>query len=159
MVRHPRGIYISLLPSSDVATPENKLIHSTLPSICKKVRLKTRLFAGCSPPFMRLAEHTSRRFARGASSVCVVGGNPACSAPALYARIYDGHTTTAMLDFSTPPVPTWAGGVGGRAAASRCPDICIYIFVVGGWLEVGWGSGIWDRGLSFSLEPHANNVV
>ena len=39
-VRHPRGNYVvTPLLSLEVATPENKSIHSTLSSICKEVRL------------------------------------------------------------------------------------------------------------------------
>ena len=42
-----------------------------------------RFLVGCSPPFMRLAEHLTFRFALGASNLCLVGKNPTCSVPAL----------------------------------------------------------------------------
>ena len=48
MIKHPQGSYIVYpLPSLEVATPEKKSIHWTLPSICKKVRLKNGNL-GCS---------------------------------------------------------------------------------------------------------------
>ena len=86
MVGHPRVSYIvySLL-SLEVATPENKSIHSTLSFVCTKIRLERAYcikMVGCSPPSMRLT-NTSRRFALGASDVCLVGENPTCSVPAL----------------------------------------------------------------------------
>ena len=64
MVRHPQGSYIvyPLLPPLDVAIPEKKLLSKLL-STCKKVRTRCRRpphtwsLAGCSPPFVRLAEH------------------------------------------------------------------------------------------------------
>ena len=41
MVRYPRGSYVAHpLLSPEAGTPEIKSINSTLPSICKKVRLK-----------------------------------------------------------------------------------------------------------------------
>ena len=42
-----------------------------------------RFWAGCSSPFMRLAEHLTALLALGASDVCLVGENPTYSAPAL----------------------------------------------------------------------------
>ena len=45
-----------------------------------QVRLKRDSLVGCSPPFMRLAEHLT---ALGVSNVCLVGENSTCSVPAL----------------------------------------------------------------------------
>ena len=42
VVKHPRGSYIvTPLLFLEVATPESESIHSTMSSICKKVRLKS----------------------------------------------------------------------------------------------------------------------
>ena len=79
----PRGSFVVYpLLSLGVVTPENKSIHWTMPSICKKVHLKavlTRMqltpHATCSTP------HSASRLVQG--NVCLVGENPTCSVPAL----------------------------------------------------------------------------
>ena len=59
MVRHPRSSYVvNPVLSLEVATPENKTIILTLLSVCEKIRLKSFFSTvGCSPPYMRLAQH------------------------------------------------------------------------------------------------------
>ena len=83
MVRHPRGSYIvySLL-SLEAATPENKSINWALLPTCNKSPPQQPFFEGCSSPSCD-SPNTSRRFELGASNVCLVGENPACSVPAL----------------------------------------------------------------------------
>ena len=44
--------------------------------------LRARFLEGCRSPFIRLAEDIARRFALGASHVCLVGENRTCSVPA-----------------------------------------------------------------------------
>ena len=49
----------------------------------KEIPPHKRSVVGRSSPFMRLAEHLTAPLARGASDVCLIGGNPMCSFPAL----------------------------------------------------------------------------
>ena len=73
---------VTPLLSLEVATPESKSIHSTLSSICKKVRL-TSGFSRMQLSRSFDLPSTSRRFAKlGASNACLVGENPTCSVPA-----------------------------------------------------------------------------
>ena len=48
--------------------------------------------------------NTLRRFALGASNICLIGEGPTCSVPALLdERVYEyGHTITAVYDMSAP---------------------------------------------------------
>ena len=120
MVRHPRDSYIvySLL-SLDVATAENKSIHSTLSSICKKGRLKSGSFSG-----MQLNLKATRPTPHGAPrSVQAMSAWSAKTrrAPSRHSRgtkAY-GHTTMTMHDtssFTFPPSPL----TGVMAVASVC---------------------------------------
>ena len=88
MARHPRGRYmVYILLSLELATPENKSSHSTLSSICKKVRTRCpspphkRFLVGCNSPCMRRAQHLTAL--RTWCNVCLVGEKPTCPAPAL----------------------------------------------------------------------------
>ena len=88
MVRRPRGSYMVIpVAVSGVATPENKVTHWRCHPSARKsekgaeVRLtsgswKDSVHPSCDSP------NTSRRFALGASNVCLVGENPTCSVPA-----------------------------------------------------------------------------
>ena len=83
MAKHPRGSLNTITPSLSLegATRESKSIHSTLSSICKKVRLPSGSWwdaaISCDSP------NTSRRLALGCSDVCLVGENPTHSVPVL----------------------------------------------------------------------------
>ena len=101
-VRHPRGSYIvTPLLSLEVATPENKSIHSTLSSICKSAS-KAVLSR------MQLTLHATRRTPHGASRLVLamsawsVKTRRAPSRHCRDARVY-GHTTTAMHDNEYTP--------------------------------------------------------
>ena len=84
----PPRVYIVIpITVSGVATPENKSItHWRCHSYARKkaqgaeVRLtsgswKDAVYSSCDSP------NISRRFALGASNVCLVGDNPTCSVP------------------------------------------------------------------------------
>ena len=95
--------------SLGVATSGGKrVVHSTLSSICKKLRRRCRnpadmrFLVGCSPLPPCNSPNTSRRFALGARNVCLMKTRCAPSRHCSDARVY-GHTTTAMNNMSTPP--------------------------------------------------------
>ena len=79
-----------------------------------------RFLAGCSSPFMRLAEHLTAPRARG-NNLYLVGENPMCSVPALLGCVVYGHTTTAMHDMSTTPFSPRSPGVYTAASIDQ-PD-------------------------------------
>ena len=91
------------LLSPEVGTPENKRIHSTLPSVCKRVRLKSVFFSR-----MQLTLHETHPTPHGASrlvqamSAWSVKTRRAPSRHCRDARVY-GHTTTACINMSTTP--------------------------------------------------------
>ena len=120
MVGHPRGSCIPVIPIavSGVATLGNKVIHWSPSSISNKVGTRCQ-----SPSYERFLEdaahpscdspNTSRRFALGASNVCLVVENPTCPVPALWdARViplwsYDyGHAQTEYTPSPLAP-PLW----------------------------------------------------
>ena len=67
-----------------------------------------RFSAGCSSPFMRLAEHLTRRFVFSASNACLIGKQPHALRPVIVGMrgsvVYDyGH---AWHEYSPPPSPS-----------------------------------------------------
>ena len=81
MARYPRGSdvahpLLSLELAGNQINPFDAVIHKQESSPHK------RFFVGCSSLFSRPAS-ISRRFALGASNVCLVGEDPRCSVPAL----------------------------------------------------------------------------
>ena len=71
------------LLSVEVATPENnKLVLSTLSSICVKIRLKSASYKDADHPSSD-SPNPSRRSALGTRNICLVDENPTCSIPAL----------------------------------------------------------------------------
>ena len=105
MVRHPRGSY-SVIPiaASGVGTPENKVNHWRCHPQARKqahgaeVRLRSGSWKDAVYP-SRDTPNTSRRFAHGASNVCLVGATR--RAPCRPVRDARGHTATAMHTLST----------------------------------------------------------
>ena len=91
LARPSQNEYAETRPRRLELKPKNSLVspallppssQSTLSSICKKVRLTSgsqwdAAHPSCDSP------NTSRRFALGASNVCLVGENLTCSVPAL----------------------------------------------------------------------------
>ena len=83
MVRHPRGsciVHSVLL--LEVATPENKSVHSTLSFKIQKVLPHRWFLLGCSSPFLRLAQHLTALRA-WCKKFFLVNESPMCSVPAL----------------------------------------------------------------------------
>ena len=84
VVRHSRGSFIAYpLLYLQVATPAKNINSSEAFIHMQETPPHERFLVGCSSPFMRLAPNISRRFALGASNVCLVGENPTCSVSAL----------------------------------------------------------------------------
>ena len=88
------------LDRSDPTLGDARLLISPLPRSRRSRPMKDAVHPSLDSP------NTSRRFARGASNVYLVGGNSTCPVPghSRDARVY-GHTTTAIHKLSTPPPP------------------------------------------------------
>ena len=89
--------FYPLPPSGSGHPPENKSIHSTLPSNMQESPPQKRFLVGCR--FERLAKHVTAL--RAWCKQCPLPG-PAPSRHRRDARVY-AHMTTAMHDMSTRP--------------------------------------------------------
>ena len=95
-------------PPLEMATPENKSIHSTLSCICQQVRLTS----GRSR--MQVTLHATRRISHGASRLVLAMSAWSVKIPTYFVLGVVGergsrviHTTTAMHGIEcTPPFPT-----------------------------------------------------
>ena len=115
----------------------NKAIHSTLPSIYRKVRLTSGSLWDAAHP-SHDSPNISRRFALRATDVCLFGENPTCSSRHCRdARVY-GDTTTAMHDneYTHPSRAAW---LYGPAIRRRCCLSGIWYLVCMGLLYmIAW---------------------
>ena len=97
------SLYFATPPPLDVATPENKSVHSTLSSMCKSA---SQAGLGRMQPTL----HATRRTPHGASRLVLamyawsVKTRHAPSRHCRDARVY-GHMTTAMHEYRVHPAP------------------------------------------------------
>ena len=97
-------------------------------TVCKKVRLKSGSWWDTALTLHATRPNTSRRFALGASNVCLVGKSPTCSVPALWGcmGIRSCHCGHARLGVPPPPSPPGSKGMCGhwpndsRQARNEC---------------------------------------